>query len=62
MKQELSRRLGYTITYFLAAIVLFWMYRTYETAFAMLGGVVCLLGGIVYLIRYLTLKQRDDSE
>ena len=62
MRNELSRRLGYTITYFLAAVILFFMYRSYETTFAFLGSIVCLIGGVVYLVKYLSLKNRDTEE
>ena len=62
MRNELSRRLGYTITYFLSAVLLCVMYCVYETSFAFLGSMICLIGGVVYLVKYLKLKKYNDDD
>ena len=61
MQQETKRRLGYFITYFLAAIVLFFMYATAQTSVGLMGGILCAGLGVKNLLEFLHLRKRGQE-
>ena len=61
MQRETKRRMGYFITYFVAAVILFLMYATARTSVGLLGGIICVFAGVKNLLEFLHLRKREQD-
>lgn len=62
MQRETKRRMGYFITYFAAAVILFLMYAAAQTPVGLLGGIICVAAGIKNLLEFLHLRKRENQD
>jgi len=62
MPSEKTRRMGYTVSYLLAAIVLFAMYAGSKTPYGLIGGIVCVGLAIKNLTDWQRLKKKEQED
>lgn len=62
MPSEKTRRMGYAISYLLAAVILFAMYITNKTTYGLLGGILCAVLAVKNLMDWQRLNKREQEE